>query len=174
MIRIWGVPDVVQLNQHCLCSARRQVLFLGLAQWLERIQHCHSSSSEGCNWGPDLIPGPRTPCAVGWPLKKKKERKKENQSLRPSRESQNNDHHSNYEILFFSPNLFYSLYKHFGWNSLQNQMTKTSLMFPSWICMCVSNVNSLKQCANAPLKGKKDISLASFCFIINFSFIHFC
>ena len=73
-LNISGVPAVAQ-DQQCLGRAGTQVQSLVQHSGL-RIQHwC------GCGYGSDLIPGPGTPYAVGWP-KKKKERKTERQTER--------------------------------------------------------------------------------------------
>ena len=69
-----GIPPVVQWNSWHLGTTGTQVWSLVGHRGL-KIQLCHSYSL-GHGWGPDLIPGPGTPYATGWPEKKRKEKKR--------------------------------------------------------------------------------------------------
>ena len=66
--RLWssccGVAELVASLQ-----CQDESLIAGRVQWVKRTQHC-CSCSLGHNCISDLIPGPGTPCAVGWPRKK--------------------------------------------------------------------------------------------------------
>ena len=77
-----GVPAVTQHDWWNLCCSRTQVpspvWHGGLRIWC-----CHSCSIS-CNCGLDLIPGLGTPCADGWPKKKKKKKLEDTFEIMPS------------------------------------------------------------------------------------------
>ena len=75
-----GVPAVAQRNQRHLWSAGTQVQSPAWQSGL-RIPHCHSCGI-GHSCGSDLIPGPGTPPAVGWPKKRRRRRKKKKKPMR--------------------------------------------------------------------------------------------
>ena len=63
-----GISTVAQQDPQCLCSTGMQVPFLAWHSGL-RIWCCHSCGiSHNCS--SDLIPGPGTSYAAGWPKKK--------------------------------------------------------------------------------------------------------
>ena len=66
---------MAQQDQWCFCSAGTQVQSLARHSGL-RIWHCHGCSVDS-NCSLELIPGPGTPYALGWPKKEKKGRRKE-------------------------------------------------------------------------------------------------
>ena len=62
-----GIPAVVQQDWRCLGSTGMQTGSLAQQSGL-RIHHCRRCNlGRSCRW--DLIPGPGTPYAIGWPKK---------------------------------------------------------------------------------------------------------